>query len=157
MTRRNKSRFSCYFPDSDDLLSLNFHRFIILYISCDTRSVGLGQHCLPKVYNGFKGGSQLSKHCSFQGIQGSGFIQHPFQWISFTFIFMKKAWKVTWNSQLKWTGVNDACYLPTCINMNNLPCSSSLCKSNLFWGKLCVYLLSSANRNACQWCLPINK
>ena len=28
-------------PDSDDLLSLNFHRFVVLYISCDTRSVGL--------------------------------------------------------------------------------------------------------------------
>ena len=41
-------------PDSNDRLSLNFHRFVILYISCDTRSVGLGQYCLPKVYNGFK-------------------------------------------------------------------------------------------------------
>ena len=28
--------------------------FVIFYISCDTRSVGLGQYCLPKVYNGFK-------------------------------------------------------------------------------------------------------
>ena len=32
-----------------------FYRFVILhvYISCDTRSVGLGQYCLPKVSNGF--------------------------------------------------------------------------------------------------------
>ena len=28
-------------PDSDDRLSLNFHRFVIFYISCDTQSVGL--------------------------------------------------------------------------------------------------------------------
>ena len=34
-------------------MSLNFHRFIILFISCDTRSVGLGQHCIPKVSTGF--------------------------------------------------------------------------------------------------------
>ena len=45
--------FSIFSPDSDDGLSLNFHRFVILYISCDTRSVGLGQYCLPKVSNGF--------------------------------------------------------------------------------------------------------
>ena len=44
------------FPDSDDRLSLNFHRFVILYISCDTRSVGLGQYCLPKVSSGFNHG-----------------------------------------------------------------------------------------------------
>ena len=44
-----------FFPGSDDRLSLNFHRFLILYIiSCDTRSVGLGQYCLRKVSNGFK-------------------------------------------------------------------------------------------------------
>ena len=41
-------------PDSDDRLSLNFHRFVILYISCDTRRVGLGKYCLPKVSNGFE-------------------------------------------------------------------------------------------------------
>ena len=35
-------------------MSLNFHRFVILYLSCDTRSVGLGQYCLPKVSNGLK-------------------------------------------------------------------------------------------------------
>ena len=46
--------FPLFSPDSDDRLSLNFHRFVILYISCDIRSVGLGQYCLPKVYNGFK-------------------------------------------------------------------------------------------------------
>ena len=47
--------FPSFSPDSDDRLSLNFHRFFILYIiSCDTRSVDLGQYCLPKVYNGFK-------------------------------------------------------------------------------------------------------
>ena len=40
--------------DSDDRLSLKFHKFVDLYVSCDTRSVGLGQHCLPKVSNGFK-------------------------------------------------------------------------------------------------------
>ena len=33
--------FLLFSPDSDDRLSVNFHRFIILYKSCDTRSVGL--------------------------------------------------------------------------------------------------------------------
>ena len=33
--------FPVIFHDSNDRLSLNFHRFVILYISCDTRSVGL--------------------------------------------------------------------------------------------------------------------
>ena len=46
--------FPLFSPDSDDRLSLNFHRFVILYRSCDTQSVGLGQYCLPKVSNGFK-------------------------------------------------------------------------------------------------------
>ena len=46
--------FPLFSPDSDDWLSLNFHRFVILYRSCDTRSVGFGPHCLPKVSNGFK-------------------------------------------------------------------------------------------------------
>ena len=46
--------YPLFSPDSDDRLSLNFHRFVILYISCDTRSVGLGQYFLPKVSNGFK-------------------------------------------------------------------------------------------------------
>ena len=45
--------FPLFSPDSDDRLSLNFHRFVILYISCDTWSVGLGPYCLPKVSNGF--------------------------------------------------------------------------------------------------------
>jgi hypothetical protein len=58
MTRRNVRKqgwvFPLFSPDSDDQLSLNFHRFVILYISCVTRSVGLGQQCLSKVYNGFK-------------------------------------------------------------------------------------------------------
>ena len=58
MTQRNARKqdwvFPLFSPDSDDRLSLNFHRFVILYISCDTRSVGLGQYCLPKVYIGFK-------------------------------------------------------------------------------------------------------
>ena len=44
-TRRNvrKQRwvFPLFSPDSDVRLSLIFHRFVILYISCDTRSVGL--------------------------------------------------------------------------------------------------------------------
>ena len=57
MTRRNVRKqgwvFPLFSPDSDDRLSLNLHRFVILYISCDTRSVGLGQYRLPKVYNGF--------------------------------------------------------------------------------------------------------
>ena len=43
--------FSSY---SDDRLNLNFHRFVIIYRSCNTRSVGLGQYCLPKGSNGFK-------------------------------------------------------------------------------------------------------
>ena len=46
--------FPLFSPDSDDRLSLNFHRFVNLYSSCDTGSVGLGQNCLPKVSNGFK-------------------------------------------------------------------------------------------------------
>ena len=46
--------FPLFSPDSDDQLSLNFHRFVVLYISCDTQSVGRGQHCLPKVSIGFK-------------------------------------------------------------------------------------------------------
>ena len=57
MTQRNVQKqgwvFPLFSPDSDDRLSLNFHRFVI-YISCDTRSVSLGQYCLPKVSNGFK-------------------------------------------------------------------------------------------------------
>ena len=58
MTRWNVQKQGWVFPlfsrDSDDWLSLSFHRFVILYKSCDTRSVGLGQYCLPKVSNGFK-------------------------------------------------------------------------------------------------------
>ena len=58
MTRRNARKqewvFPLFSPGSDHRLSLNFHRFVILYISCDTQSVGLGPYCLPKVYNGFK-------------------------------------------------------------------------------------------------------
>ena len=57
MTQRNVRKqgwvFTIFSPDSDDRLSLSFHRFVILYRSCDTRSVGLGQYCLPKVSNGF--------------------------------------------------------------------------------------------------------
>ena len=45
MTRRNVRKqewvFPLFSPDSDDGLSLNFHRFVILYKSCDTQSVGL--------------------------------------------------------------------------------------------------------------------
>ena len=54
--RKQEWVFLLFSPDSDDRLNLNFHRFVILYIhvSCDTRSVGFGQYCLPKVYNGFK-------------------------------------------------------------------------------------------------------
>ena len=33
--------FPLFSPDSDDRLSLNFLRFVIVYISCDTRIVGL--------------------------------------------------------------------------------------------------------------------
>ena len=46
--------FPWFSPDSDDRVSLNFHRFVIFYRSCDTWSVGLGHYCLPKVSNGFK-------------------------------------------------------------------------------------------------------
>ena len=57
MTRRNARKqgwvFPLFSPDTDDRLSLNFHRFVIWYRSCGTQSVGLGQHCLPKVSNGF--------------------------------------------------------------------------------------------------------
>ena len=57
MTRRNARKqgwvFPLFSPNSDDRLSLNFHRFVIWYRSCGTQSVGLGQHCLPKGSNGF--------------------------------------------------------------------------------------------------------
>ena len=56
MTRRNVRKqgwvFPLFSPDSDDRLSLNFHRFVIL--CCGTRSVGLGQYCVPKGSNGCK-------------------------------------------------------------------------------------------------------
>ena len=46
MTRRNVRKqgwvFPLFSPNSGDRLSLNFHRFVILYRSCDTRSVSLG-------------------------------------------------------------------------------------------------------------------
>ena len=58
MTQRNVRKQGWVFlfvsPDFDDRLNLNFHRFVVLHISCDTQSVGLGQYCLPKVSNGFK-------------------------------------------------------------------------------------------------------
>ena len=58
MTRRNALKqgwvFPLFSPNSNDRLSLNFHRFVILYRSCGTQSVGLGQQCLPKGSNGFK-------------------------------------------------------------------------------------------------------
>ena len=45
MTRRNVRKqgwvFPIFSPDFDDRLSLNFHRVKILYLSCDTQSVGL--------------------------------------------------------------------------------------------------------------------
>ena len=43
MTKLAETRmgFPLFSLDSDDRLSLNFHRFVILYVSCDTRSVGL--------------------------------------------------------------------------------------------------------------------
>ena len=50
----NKSGFSWYFlPTQMTNWEHNFHRFVVLYISWDTQSVGLGKYCLPKVYNGF--------------------------------------------------------------------------------------------------------
>ena len=62
MTRRNVRKqgwvFPVMFPDSDDRFTLNFHRFVILYISCGTQHVGLGQYCLLKVSNGFKSQSR---------------------------------------------------------------------------------------------------
>ena len=69
MTRRNVRKqgwvFPLVSPDSDDQLSLNFHRFVILYISCDTQSVGLGQYSLPKVSNGFNHGHTLMANLHF--------------------------------------------------------------------------------------------
>ena len=59
----NKCGFPLFSPDSDDRLSLNFHRFVILYRSCDTRSASLGQYCLPKVSNGFIKGSLDTGNC----------------------------------------------------------------------------------------------
>ena len=77
MTRRNVRIqgwvFPLFSPDSDDRLSLNFHRFVTLYRSCDTRSVGLGQYCLPKGSNGFKS-LQKSEHNSvYLSLQGGLF------------------------------------------------------------------------------------
>ena len=82
MTRRNVRKqgwvFLLFSPDSDDQLSLNFHRFVILYISCDTRSVGLWQYCLPKVSNGFK----LKFYGRFQlMLSASGFSSYSFPWM----------------------------------------------------------------------------
>ena len=72
MTRRNARKqewvFPLFYPDSDDRLSLNFHRFVVLYISCDTRSVGLGQYCLLKVYNGFNK-SGCKPFCSYNKLK----------------------------------------------------------------------------------------
>ena len=65
MTRRNARIQGWAFPlfssESDDRLSPNFHRFVILYRSCNTRSVGLGQYCLPKGSNGFNPNTILSQ------------------------------------------------------------------------------------------------
>ena len=51
--------FPLFSPDSNDRLSLNFHRLVIFYRSCDTQSVGLRQYCLPKVSNGFNASSHF--------------------------------------------------------------------------------------------------
>ena len=48
--------FPLFSPDSDDRLSLNFHRFVILYISCVTRIL------LPKVSGGFKQKTFISRN-----------------------------------------------------------------------------------------------
>ena len=36
--------------------------FVVLLISCDTRSVGLGQYCSLKVSNGFKGTDTIGNY-----------------------------------------------------------------------------------------------
>ena len=63
MTRRNERKQGWVFPlfstDSDVRLSLNFYRFVILYRSCVTLSVGRGHYCLPTVSNGFKEGHKF--------------------------------------------------------------------------------------------------
>ena len=70
MTRRNVQKqewvFPLFSPDSDDRknLILNLHRFVILYISCDTR--GVEQYCLPKVSNGFKIDVTLLRNDTFR-------------------------------------------------------------------------------------------
>ena len=65
MTRRIVQKqgwvFTLFSPYSDDRLSLKFYRFV-KNMSCDTRSVGLGQYCLPKVSNDFKYASFLGKN-----------------------------------------------------------------------------------------------
>ena len=53
--RKQEWVFPLFFPDSDDRLSLNFHSFCFIYISCDTRSVGLWKYCLPKVSMALRG------------------------------------------------------------------------------------------------------
>ena len=72
--------FPLFSPDSDDRLSLNFHRFVILYRSCDTLSVGLGYYCLPKVCNGFKATHFFSLKLTiiiFVSFNGTGFKLKP--------------------------------------------------------------------------------
>ena len=67
MTRRNVWKQGWVFP-LFSRLCLNFHRFVILYISCDTRTVGLGQYCLLKVSTGFKGKDNILRAVFFTQI-----------------------------------------------------------------------------------------
>ena len=53
-TRGNKSGFPVIFSRLWWPIEPKFSQVCYFtYISCDTWSVGLGQYCLPKVYNGF--------------------------------------------------------------------------------------------------------
>ena len=86
MTRRNVQKqgrvFPLFSPDSDDWSSLNFCRIFILYRSCDTRIVGLGQYCSPKVYNGFKAALwKRVQNCTYL----SALIKLILNWVNFIY------------------------------------------------------------------------
>ena len=100
--RKQEWVFPLFSPDSDDRLNLNFHRFVILYISCDTRSVGLGQYCLPKVYNGFKRKSR--KLLRIVTIKDTDTIGNC-QWTVFSLGVSQHMHKITnlWKFELNWS------------------------------------------------------
>ena len=53
--RKQECVFPLFSPDSVGRVSLNFHMFVILYTTCDTRSMGLWTICLPMLCDCFRG------------------------------------------------------------------------------------------------------